>query len=107
MKSYSIVGMNFRGTEDVVRKLAGGEPLKLVREPGNKFDKNAVAVWMGDVCLGYVPRTQNSVLAAFIDTHGQSWTPPEADPTMAIDAAFERSPNSGYPLVRPATIVEN
>lgn len=100
---YSIVGMNFRKSEKFVAELAPGTKLSLVREPGNKFDKNAVAVWCGDVHVGYVPKTQNVVLAKFIDENGvAAATTAIADdagaPAKAIEATFVRSPNSGYPM---------
>lgn len=105
---YSIVGMNFRKSEKFVAELAPGTKLALVREPTNKYDKNAVAVWCGDVHVGYVPKTQNAVLAKFIDENGverAGETTAVADAggaggasPKAIEATFVRSPNSGYPM---------
>lgn len=100
---YSIVGMNFRKSEKFVAELVPGTKLSLVREPGNKFDKNAVAVWCGDVHVGYVPKAQNAVLAKFIDENGVAGTTTAiADDAGAsaktIEATFVRSPNSNYPM---------
>ena len=44
-----------------------GTPLKLVREPDNSHDGNAVAVYFHDDKLGYVPRGENGVVAQMID----------------------------------------
>ena len=108
---YSIVGMNHQGTEAVVAELKAGAAVTLVREPDNKFDKNAVAVWIDGRRVGYVPKATNRGLAAMIDAKGHKWTapapvlgldekPPEsATLYMAFDAKFARSPNSGYPQV--------
>jgi hypothetical protein len=44
-----------------------GDPLTLVREPGNPHDRNAVRVeWRGEK-LGYVPRADNADLARHMD----------------------------------------
>ena len=112
--NYSIVGMNHRKAEAFVAALKPGVKVKLVREPDNKFDKNAVAVWIDDVHVGYIPKNQNVALAAAIDATGKLWTPPvpvvtgnvamdsSASFTKAIDAKFVRSPNSGYPMAEVA-----
>lgn len=53
-----------KATED----LRVGQMLKLVREPANTYDKNAVAVYtqIGNK-LGYIPRWQNQKLAGLMD----------------------------------------
>lgn len=44
-----------------------GDPLRLVREPGNAHDSNAIRIeWQGHI-IGYVPRTENEVLARQLD----------------------------------------
>lgn len=112
---YSIVGMNFRKSEKFVAELKVGEKLTLVREPTNKFDKNAVAVWCQGRHIGYVPKTQNVVLAKFIDANGTVPDEKEAPELFAmadeagkvevstnktITAKFIRSPNSSYPMAQ-------
>ncbi len=67
---YALVGMKHRGAEALVASLPPDEPLLLIREPGNKFDPNAVQVWARGQHVGYVPKTQNAVLAKFIDDVG-------------------------------------
>lgn len=44
-----------------------GEPLHLKREPGNPYDRYAVAVWFRNEHLGYVPRQENRSLARLMD----------------------------------------
>lgn len=108
-KRYSIVGMNFRKSEAFVAALEAGAKLSLVRDPTNKFDKNAVAVWCGDVHIGYVPKTHNGVLSKFIDENGTDRVGETAvadaggagggsAPLKMIEAKFVRSPNSSYPM---------
>lgn len=111
MRTYSIVGMNYIKTEDVVAALAVGTAVTLVREPQNEHDKNAVAVWVNRQKIGFIPKKHNMVLAQFIDQKGEFL--PDAEPSIAavmamdsipvgvrsIPARFVRSPNSGYPMV--------
>lgn len=105
MKTYSIVGMNFQKTEQLVAALGVGTPVTLVREPTNQFDPNAVAVWVDGQKVGYVPKKQNAALAQFIDQTGGGYDESKLIAmdaglhARAIDAKFTRSPNSGYPMV--------
>ena len=107
---YAIVGMKHRGAEALVASLPPDEPLTLVRERGNKYDANAVQVWARGTHVGYVPKTQNAVLARFIDDQGKPWTKPvPANPLAlatdvsvevfkAVDARLHLGSNT-YPLV--------
>lgn len=113
---YAIVGMQHRkGAQAIVNAAPHETPVILVREPANKYDPNAVQVWIGDKHVGYVPKTQNAVLAKFIDAHGtemhQTFESPEVaqDGAMPADAAFSKSirarihkGNNPYPLVEVA-----
>lgn len=82
---YAIVGMKHRGAEALVASLPPDEPITLVREPGNKYDPNAVQVWARGKHVGYVPKAQNAVLARFIDATGRHWMAPS--PVAAMDAS--------------------
>lgn len=102
---YSIVGSNFApGATVALKRMQGGEELKLVREPDNKHDKNAIAVYCGTQRLGFVPKTHNVTLAAFIDSHGDRVADVEvfaqdsaSGRNNFITARFVRSPNSAFP----------
>lgn len=51
----------------VWRELRAGEPLKLVREPDNPYDRSAVRVeWRGHK-LGYLPQRDNGAVARQLD----------------------------------------
>jgi HIRAN domain len=76
--TFSIMGSTFfPGASDAINRLMPGQPLLLRREPGNKYDKNAVAV-IGQVRrqvsrdadqikLGYVPRGVAAEIAPLMD----------------------------------------
>lgn len=68
---YVMVGMkHIPGATELVASLPKGEPMRLVREPGNAFDPLAVQVWARDQRVGYVAGKQNRALAAFMDHVG-------------------------------------
>ncbi len=65
-----IAGTSYRpsGLEDVEPFLVRGAVLRLEREPQNKFDDLAIAVYdQNRRHLGYVPRAKNEVLARVMD----------------------------------------
>jgi hypothetical protein len=47
--------------------LSVGDELRLVREASNVHDSNAVAVYVHDEQLGYVPRVENTTVARMLD----------------------------------------
>lgn len=112
---YSIVAMKPLGTEEIVAALQPGAAVTLVRDPHNKFDANAVMVWVDGKHVGYIPKATNKQLAQFIDANGHELTlegprpDAAAQPFMGMDnmiarsrsitGKFVRSPNSGYPQV--------
>ena len=110
-KTYSIVGQKHRGLDPYLAGTLPGTDVVLVREPDNKFDPNAVMVWIGGQHVGYIPSKDAVALAQFIDQNGREWTGPsvpgaemvmddaETEGRRAIDAKFARSPNSSYPQV--------
>lgn len=64
-----IVGSQYRdGALAIVATLSGGEAVELRREPDNPHDPGAIAVYLGAVHLGYIPkhatRDIGNVLAA-------------------------------------------
>lgn len=108
---FALVGMKHRGAEAFVAELPPDEPLTLVREPGNRFDRNAVQVWARGRHVGYISKDQNAALAMFIDSHGHLWPNakllaldelPAGTPTMTtgkgIDARLHKGSNT-WPLV--------
>lgn len=66
----SLVGMRFRGTERLVSGLPAGAELRLVREPNNAHDPNAVQVHSGTTLVGYVKAKDAADLARTLDARG-------------------------------------
>jgi hypothetical protein len=64
---YTLVGMRFRGTVQLVAKLPVGEALDLLREPDNQHDHNAVQVWAQGQHVAYIKGDEAAGLARWMD----------------------------------------
>ena len=62
-----VAGFQFHQGDAIWPLLAIGAGLKLVREPENIHDADAVAVYFQNEMLGYVPRGENSAIAQMLD----------------------------------------
>lgn len=51
----------------IVLRLTDGDALRMVREPDNPYDVNAVALYAQGVKLGYIPKKENTTLAMLLD----------------------------------------
>jgi len=67
VQSSPLAGFRYHEAAAVWSELRVGDPLALVREPGNPHDANAVRVERTGRLLGYVPRDQNAALAWAMD----------------------------------------
>lgn len=87
-----VTGVTFEGRQEIIKRLVGNEPCKIVAEPSNRYDPNALAVLVaydGQVHhVGYVPRE----IAAEIAPHL------EGEDTLAqlveVNGGFEQSDGS-------------
>ena len=66
-----LAGFQYHQGEIAWSHLRPSQPLRLVREPDNRHDPRAVAVYWRETKLGYVPRTENTAVAQLLD-HGQT-----------------------------------
>src|SRR6185369_946344 len=67
VQSSPLAGSQYYAVDAAWTQLQVGDPLRLVREPGNRHDPDAIRVdWRGRQ-LGYVPRAHNRALAAALD----------------------------------------
>ena len=64
-----LAGFKYYEGKDVWSELRVGDALRLVREPANPHDANAIRVEWNGRMLGYVPRRDNPHLARQLD-HG-------------------------------------
>jgi single-stranded-DNA-specific exonuclease len=87
-----LAGVSFEGRQDVVARLEPGIPLRLVRQPDNEYDPNALAVMTpaGDQ-VGFLNRRLAAVLAPAIDA-GAQWEVSVTDVT-GTDEAGSRGVN--------------
>lgn len=110
-KVYSIVGQKHCGLDPYLAGTLPGTDVVLIREPDNKFDPNAVMVWIDGQHVGYVPSKDAVALTQFIEQNGselpiQRAVTDDAGESKivttifrAIEGKFARSPNSSYPQV--------
>lgn len=67
LQNSPLAGFQYHAGETLWHLLAVGQPLELVREPGNPYDQRAVRVdWQGRK-LGYIPRLDNAAVAQMLD----------------------------------------
>ena len=103
---YSIVGQKHLNLDPYLTGILPGTPVTLVREPTNRFDPNAVQVWIDGKVVGYIPKADAATLAPLIDASGRDFGTDvlaqdglDVVKQKAINAVFARSPNSAYPQV--------
>ncbi len=60
MFNTKVVGVTYENRQAIIAKLVNSDPVKIVAEPDNKFDPNAlkVVVWSGGELhhIGYIPK---------------------------------------------------
>jgi len=63
VSSFNIAGFQYHDGATVFPDLKVGTPVGLVPEPDNPHDPSAMALYYGDVHLGYVPRKENELFS--------------------------------------------
>jgi hypothetical protein len=61
--SFNIAGFKYHDGALVLDKLHPGKKVKLVPEPDNPYDRNAIQLRYKGTKLGYVPREENGLMA--------------------------------------------
>src|SRR5882672_5355424 len=68
---FKVAGVTFENRQAHIAKLSGGEVCKIIPEPENAYDRNALAVHVahGDTIyhVGYVPREIAALVAPHLD----------------------------------------
>ena len=67
LQQSPVAGFQYHRGEEVWPLLQAGMPLELRREPENRYDRKAVAVYWQGAQLGYVPRKENHTVGAMLD----------------------------------------
>jgi len=62
---FHLAGFTYYDGVDVFDRLKIGVTLEAKAEPDNRYDPNAVALYLDNVKLGYVPRMCNSDISKF------------------------------------------
>lgn len=67
LQTSPVARFQYHQGETLWPQLATGQPLTLVREPGNRFDQRAVRIdWQGEK-LGYIPAIDNAAISQLLD----------------------------------------
>jgi hypothetical protein len=64
---FNIAGFTYYDGPIVFTRLKVGTPLRLVVEPENKFDPNAVAIYFREKKIGFIPRDKNDLFNIFFE----------------------------------------
>jgi|SRR5690606_7867057 hypothetical protein len=62
-----LAGFSYYQGSEVIDQIKVGDQLRLLREPGNNYDANAVEVYWQSYKLGYLPRINNAALSRLMD----------------------------------------
>ena len=63
----SVTGFRYYSGEEIWKQLTPGRTLDLKREPGNPFDYDAVEIYHEKEKIGYIPRSDNMLVAQLMD----------------------------------------
>ncbi len=66
--NFCIAGFTYYDGVLAFNQLNIGLEVLLVPEPSNQFDKNAVAIFLGNYKLGYIPRSNNREVSKLLNT---------------------------------------
>lgn len=62
-----VVGVTFEGRQEIIKQLNKSDIITIRREPTNKFDTNAIAVWSEKGQVGYIGKDYATILAPMMD----------------------------------------
>lgn len=62
-----VVGVTFEGRQEIIKQLNKNDIITIRREPTNKFDTNAIAVWSEKGQVGYIGKDYASILSPMMD----------------------------------------
>ncbi|MDP4269225.1 MAG: HIRAN domain-containing protein [Bacteroidota bacterium] len=63
-----VAGTSFRkNIKELEPLLEPGQMYRMVREPENQYDANAIAIYFDEEKMGYIPAEQNEIIARLMD----------------------------------------
>lgn len=66
-----VVGVTFEGRQEIIKQLDKSDIITIRREPTNKFDTNAIAVWSEKGQVGYIGKDYATILSPMMDAGTQ------------------------------------
>ena len=67
VQEFMLAGYQYHRADGVWSFLQVGEALRLKREPYNQYDPDAIAVYFKNDMLGFIPSSENQLLAQMMD----------------------------------------
>lgn len=67
LHNFYVRGFQYYEGEKLFPKMNLGDSLDLVREPNNKYDESAIAVFFQSQKIGFIPAETNETLSKLID----------------------------------------
>lgn len=64
-----VAGFRYYKGMELLEHMREGDLLRLVREPQNKFDKSAIALYWNSEKIGFVPASENEMLSRLLDAN--------------------------------------
>lgn len=69
INQFFVAGFQYYEGHNLLKKIKVGDFLTMIREPDNRYDNCAIALHWKEKKIGFVPGSENSVLAALIDAN--------------------------------------
>ena len=67
IQNSPLAGLAYYQGESLWKRFHISDPLQLIREPDNKYDRQAVAVYWRKHKLGFIPRVANTAISQMLD----------------------------------------
>ena len=67
LANFHIAGFGYWDGAEAFEQLKIGTLLELRREPDNRFDAYAVAIYFGEYKLGFIPRDENREISKYLE----------------------------------------
>lgn len=64
-----MAGFRYYNGPQLIDKMEIGDTIKLVREPNNKYDNKAIALYFQNNKIGFIPQMDNQVISNMMDAN--------------------------------------